>query len=152
MRRRVLVMSAIGFLLLGAVAVGSRVQTAPQGTNEGAAFVRVDKAMLFQSGGAELYQNLCESCHGTVEFGNRGAVEIRDAMAPPLDQLRKRGVAREHWTYVILAPYEDEHHRDSQGNETMPCWNRLFRQAMGSEAGPLLVSAKLTDYLDENQK
>ena len=36
--------------------------------------------------------------------------------------------------------------------ELMPCWSRIFRQATGTDAGALMVTAKLTDYLTEIQQ
>ena len=58
------------------------------------------------------------------------------------------GVPREHWTYVIHSPCEDAHHWAAHGTETMPCWRQIFREALNSPNLPMLVSAKLGDYLE----
>ena len=123
----------------GAAAAGKEVQ--PE-------VVRVDKWLLLQSSGAELYGELCASCHGAEGKGNGPAARSLAVYPPPLDHLEKDGVAESHWTYVVLAPCEDVHHWGPDGTKTMPCWQRIFRQALGgTDAGPMLVSAKLETYL-----
>jgi mono/diheme cytochrome c family protein len=115
--------------------------------------VRVDKWRLLQSDGAQLYQNLCASCHGVEGSGAGPAARSLTVYPPPLIGLAKAGVPEEHWTYVILAPCDDAHHWGPHGDATMPCWQQVFRQALGgTDAGPMLVSAKLRTYLGEIQE
>jgi len=115
--------------------------------------VLVDKWRLLQSDGAQIYDNLCASCHGAEGRGAGRAARSLAVYPPPLDHLAKAGVPEEHWTYVILAPCEDAHHWGPHGAATMPCWQRVFRQALGgTDAGPMLVSAKLSTYLREIQE
>lgn len=111
--------------------------------------LRVQAWDLLQHDGAQLYQELCASCHGAEGAGYARATPVPTR---PLTTLKQRGVPRAHWTYVILAPYEDGHHWAPDGNETMPCWQRIFRQALGHDAGPLLVAKKLTGYLESIQE
>ena len=115
--------------------------------------VRVDKWRLLQRSGAQLYENLCASCHGEEGSGADPATLGLAVYPPPLNRLAKAGVPEEHWTYVVLAPCEDAHHWGPHGAATMPCWQRVFRQALGgADAGPMLVSAKLQKYLKEIQE
>ena len=109
--------------------------------------IEVDPWLLLQSDGAELYGHLCSGCHGTVGAGRVETLETVTAAAPPLTHLRASGVPEEHWTYVINCPCEDPHHRASDGTEIMPCWRMVFREALNSEAAPMMVSVKLKDYL-----
>ena len=122
-------------------AATGEVQAAP--TN----VIEVDPWLLLQSDGPELYGHLCSSCHGTVATGRAEMLELVPTFAPRLTQLRASGVPEEHWTYVINCPCEDPHHRASDGTELMPCWRMVFREALNSEAAPMLVSVRLKDYL-----
>ena len=114
---------------------------------------RVDQWQLLQRNGAQLYEDLCATCHGADGSGAGLAARSLPVYPPPLNRLAKAGVPEEHWTYVILAPCEDAHHWGPHGAGTMPCWQRVFRQALGgTDAGPMLVSAKLRTYLKEIQE
>lgn len=157
MRRVAVAMLVVGVVLIGADALGSGVEAkaekvieTPRVTEAAPDWkVRIDKFKLYQSSGAELYRELCANCHG-VEGDGRSLIANPGPVRPPaLKYLRSSGIAREHWTYVILSPYEDKHHSGVAG---MPCWSRILHQALGNEAGPMLVASKLTDYLEEIQE
>lgn len=113
--------------------------------------IHVDTWQLLQSDGSELYEQLCASCHGTVGPEQVLILEANPVVAPDLTHLSAAGVPRAHWTYVIESPCEDGHHWASHGIETMPCWRRIFREALNSSHLPMLVSAKLGDYLESVQ-
>lgn len=114
--------------------------------------LRVRPSHLLQHDGAELYRELCASCHGVDADGNGPAATTVPVPTPPLTHLKRAGVSKRHWTYVIQAGCEDSHHWAPDGSETMPCWQRIFRQSLGDDAGALLVSAKLADYLESIQR
>lgn len=114
--------------------------------------IRIQPARLLHASGAELYRELCASCHGGDGAGNGPAARALEVPPPALDSLRRAGVPRRHWTYVLEAPCEDSHHRAASGAETMPCWQRHFRHALGNDGSALLVSAKLVDHLDSIQR
>lgn len=114
--------------------------------------LRVQPWHLLQHSGAELYQEMCASCHGAEGEGSGPAARSLTVYPPPLNTLDRAGVPQEHWTYVIQAPCEDSHHWGPQGAETMPCWSRVFRQALGNDAAAMLITAKLTNHLQEIQE
>jgi mono/diheme cytochrome c family protein len=114
--------------------------------------LRVQPWHLLRHDGAELYQELCASCHGADGAGYGPAAEALPVPAPALTHLRRANVPREHWTYVITAGCEDHHHWAPDGTQTMPCWQRIFRQALGNNAAPLMVSTRLVDYLESIQE
>lgn len=114
--------------------------------------LRVRPGHLLHHDGAQLYQELCASCHGAAATGNGPEARALAVPPPPLTHLRRAGVPRQHWTYVIRAGCEDHHHWAPDGSATMPCWRRVFRQALGNEAAPLLVSTKLVAHLESLQK
>ena len=113
--------------------------------------IRIDPWQLLQSDGGELYQQMCASCHGAKALGNGPAARTLGKYAPPLVTLSATNVPREHWTYVIQSPCDDKHHRTVSGVATMPCWQRAFREALGNDASPMLVTTRLVDYLETIQ-
>ncbi len=154
MRSSMLTAAAICCLLL-APAAGADVPQTDGRTAAGAAQtepLRLDKWTLHQKSGAELYRELCASCHGRAGLGAGEGGAPLAVPAPALARLERRGIPKAHWAYVILAPYDDEHHRGPDGVETMPCWNRIFRHALGSDAASRLVAAKLVDHLETIQQ
>ncbi len=138
-----------------ALAIPPGKATEPQAEGAAAAparALRVQPWNLLQHDGAELYQEMCASCHGADGAGYGPAARALSVPAPPLTHLKQAGVPRQHWTYVIEAPCEDRHHWTPDGRETMPCWQRIFRQALGNDAGALLVTTKLSNYLESIQQ
>ncbi len=143
------IMLGVGLMAASSGATETEVkgaQTAP--TRE----VRVRPGHLLHDSGAELYAELCASCHGDSGDGSGPAVAENAAPAPALNRLKRDGVPRRHWIYVLESPCEDRHHGQPDGLERMPCWSRLLRQALGSDASVLLVSKKLIDHLDSIQQ
>lgn len=114
--------------------------------------LRIQPWHLLQQDGAGLYGELCASCHGVAGAGNGPEAEALAVPAPALKFLRRSGVPTQHWTYVIQAGCDDHHHWAPDGSATMPCWQRLFRQALGNGAASLMVSVKLVDYLESIQE
>jgi len=109
--------------------------------------LRVESWHLRQNSGAELYQELCASCHGIDGAGNGSASSGLTVPAPALTHLKRAGIPRQHWAYV-LSSHCDDRARGAEGtHETMPCWQRIFRQALGNEAAPLLVNKNLVNHL-----
>jgi mono/diheme cytochrome c family protein len=151
-----LAMFAVGATLMGTAAAATPAGIPPHEaaptTARHTEIVRIDKWTIQQSSGAALYQQLCASCHGVDATGDGRAAGFLSVPAPPLDRLRDEGIPREHWTYVLRAPCEDAHHWGPHGDETMPCWRRIFRQALGNDAATTLVSQKLAGYLAAIQK
>jgi len=107
---------------------------------------------LWQSSGAELYGEMCSSCHDSAAGRGEPATGVRAPSAPALAHLERAGIPREHWTYVLASACEDTHHRAKDGHAAMPCWQRIFREAMGNEAAPMLVNQRLVAYLASIQK
>lgn len=159
MRKPTLAILVSAAVLIGLAALGNAADltpgasaapgAAPTGTTQ---TVRVNKWKLYQGTGAEIYHELCSGCHGVEGVGDGPAWHSEEIPAPALNQLRKNGVDRQHWIYVINAPYEDSHHWAPDGTMTCPPLNWIFRQAIGSDAGPLLVTKKLVAYLEEIQQ
>lgn len=143
---------AIGFTVVLVAALSPA--AIPAGSTEAASTeqIRVQPGHLLQNSGSELYHELCASCHGLRGVGNGPMSSALAIPAPALNRLRDAGIPREHWTYVIESPCDDRHHWAPDGNATMPCWKRAFREALGNDVAPLLVSAKLTDYLESIQQ
>ena len=134
----------LAFVTLSLIAAAALAAESTEGTKP---IIRVDKWHLLQSSGEELYGQLCASCHGAA-VADQGAVDkTNTVVAPPLTYLEASGVPREHWTYVINSACDDLHHWAGYRNETMPCWRQIFREALGNEAMPYLVSAKLEAYI-----
>lgn len=113
--------------------------------------VRIDPWLLLQSSGDELYQHMCASCHGDQGAGGLTVLTPEPIHPPALDHLKQLGIPRDHWVYVLESPCEDAVHKRSHGAETMPCWQRIFRLALGNDAAPILVSNRLASYLDSIQ-
>lgn len=154
MKKILEILLAIGISLAGTNALAKQLDEPIERADKTAAqpqVIRVQTWQLLQENGAGLYRQLCASCHGAVGAGNEPATTALTP-APPLTQLQRKGVPRAHWAYVILSPSEDPHHWGPKGRETMPCWRRLFREALGNDAAPLTVSARLVDYLETIQE
>jgi hypothetical protein len=155
MRRIALIMLAIGLAVVAVPAVAgvpaeSAGSSSEQTPEDG--IVRVDPWTLLQSDGAELYQQMCASCHGNEGVGGRTVFMSPTAInPPPLTHLEAQGIPRDHWVYIIESPCDDAVHTGPHGTESMPCWQRIFRLALGNDAAPLLVSTKLASYLDTIQ-
>ena len=114
--------------------------------------IYVDPWQLLQSDGGELFEQMCASCHGKAGAGSGVAARSLSKYPPPLTTLEAAGVPRDHWVYVIESPCDDSHHWGPHQTMTMPCWRRVFREALGNDAAPLLVSVKLVSYLDTIQE
>jgi hypothetical protein len=153
MRPSTLTILTLGVLLIGASAPATQpTESSSQAPAEiTLPIVHVDTWMLLQDSGAELYHKMCASCHGVVGTGNGPVARSLSVHPPALNNLEELGVPKEHWTYVVVSSCDDRHHWGPEGYATMPCWKRVFRQTLGHEAAPMLVSAKLTEYLERIQ-
>lgn len=122
-----------------------------KGLEEQQEITRVDPWQLLQSDGQELFQHMCASCHGAEGIGT-GSAPSQSKPAPALTNLEAAGIPRTHWVYVLESPCEDPHHWGPSRSPAMPCWQRIFRQALGNDAAPMLVSTKLAAYIDSIQQ
>ena len=107
---------------------------------------------LRQGTGPELYQSFCTSCHGLQ--GNAHVAVVRAFGAPPTDltRLREAGISRQHVSYVLLSSCTDDVHRAPDGSPTMPCWRRILRNGLGSDAAVFPVVNRLVEYIDSIQE
>ncbi len=146
------VAAAILVIMMPAVSWGkTKANAAPTG-GAPAQVLQVDFWHLSQSGATELYQELCSYCHG-VEGGGNGPAAATLAVAPPaLNGLKQAGIPQQHWTYALGSACEDRHHRPLGADEGMPCWQQIFRQALGNDAAPILVRKRLVDHLASIQR
>ena len=151
MMRPITTMLAVGVALIATSALARLEPSYAEAVGQPRVF-RVQTWQLLQSDGADLYEHMCASCHGAVGADRIPVARRGPAAAPPLTQLRAAGVPKQHWAYVIQSPSDDLHHRAYEGSVAMPCWRLIFREALGNDAAPMLVSLKLVDYLETIQK
>ncbi len=129
------ILAAAAVLLMTTAMAGTETEDSPQLALE------VDTWQLLKGSGAELYSELCSSCHGPEGSGRELIVEGRRLTGPALTHLKANGVPEQHWVYVIESACDDAHH------EIMPCWRAAFREALGSAGLTHMVSLKLRDHL-----
>lgn len=106
---------------------------------------------LIQSSGPELYTDFCASCHGLDAKGNVTVARALGVPPPDLTRLQEVGISSEHVAYVLRSSCDDAHHRAPDGTDTMPCWRRIFRTSLGSDAAAFPVINRLVDYIDSIQ-
>ncbi len=106
---------------------------------------------LLKGSGAELYQQLCSSCHGLDGTGSLAAAKALALPPPDLTRLREVGIPKEHWAYVLQSSCGEAHHQAPDGTATMPCWRRIFRHTVRSDMMPLVITTRLVDYVDSIQ-
>ncbi len=107
---------------------------------------------LLKGSGPELYQNFCASCHGLEDADHVAVTRALGAAPPDLTRLQLEGVSRDHVSYVLLSPCSDDHHRAADGTPTMPCWRRILRNSLRSDAAALPVVKRLVEYIDSIQE
>ncbi len=106
---------------------------------------------LLRGSGAELYQQLCSSCHGLDGTGNLTAAKALALPPPDLTQLTALGIPKEHVGYVLRSSCDDAHHRAPDGSATMPCWDRIIRHTVRSDAMAMPILNRLVEYVDSLQ-
>ncbi len=115
----------LAIAILAALAPGSSLARAVEAGATGAdgtetQVLRVEFWHLWQASGADLYQELCASCHGVDGAGDGPAAGALKVPAPALTDLTRDGVPRQHWTYALGAACDDR--RNWTGTvSTKPC-------------------------------
>ncbi len=106
---------------------------------------------LLQGSGAQLYGNFCASCHGLDGKGNATVARALGEPAPDLTRLKEAGVTSKHVAYVLRSSCDEEHHRAPDGTATMPCWQSILRNSLGTDTAAFMVTNRLVDHLDSIQ-
>ncbi len=146
-----------GILLAGQVLAQEATPTLPRpGLEiEPTPLTHDEVVMLISRDGAEIYQRLCASCHGSDGKGRGPAAAALPVPTPDLTQLTRWSSPGKyqalHVTYVLQNPIGESRQYTKGGTRTMPCWGNVFSQTLGNDAARVPVF-KLTQYLEGIQE